>query len=55
MFDIGREFQILIPWEYCKLFKTNTIAMWSIVIGSSRIITLYLPICREQAEKNRGQ
>ena len=40
--------------EYCELFKISTTVMWSIAIGYS-IITVYLPICREQAEKHRGQ
>ena len=40
---IGRECQILGPW-YCKLFKISTTVMWSIAIGYSCIITVYLPI-----------
>ena len=41
---IGRECQILGP-EYFKLFKISTTVMWSIAIGYSCIITVFLPIC----------
>ena len=41
--------------EYCKLFKISRTVIWLIAIGYSCIISTYLPICREQAEKHQRQ
>ena len=41
--------------EYCKLFKISTTVIWSIAIGYSWIITVFLLICMAQAEKHWGQ
>ena len=54
--DIEREFlNFTTLIEYCKLFKISTTVIWSIAIGYSWIITVFLLICMAQAEKHWGQ
>ena len=54
--NIGREVQILGPWySTANCLRLVRTVIWLIAICYSCIITVYLPICREQAEKHQWQ